>query len=429
MQEIQDDLKIYSEEVRDVLSSPPNAIFKWGNTILLGFIIVLGLISWFIQYPDIVRAQVMVTTQEPPEKLVARTSGKISEIWRKNQEKISANTPIALIENASNYENVFLLKKILDTLKMQQPFYFPIDNYSFDQLGSIENSFTNFKNYYLNYKQYEAYNPHRIAEKTQKNEISQQAQRIQILQQQIIISTQELKLKKNELERFKHLFAKGVISKQELENQEYSYLQLEKNHRNLTTQLSNLKSNKNELNRTIENTQISEFKDNINFYQQTIQAFNQLKRDVAEWELQYVIKSSITGKLSYLQVWSKNQVVNQGQVLFSIVPDVQNNFVAKLLVPNTNAGKIKLNQEVIIRLANFPDREFGVLKGKITAISLTPNQDGFLLIDATLPNNLQTTYHKTITFQQEMNGVADIVTDDLRLIERLLYQFRDIFTR
>lgn len=28
-----------------------------------------------------------------------------------------------------------------------------------------------------------------------------------------------------------------------------------------------------------------------------------------------------------------------------------------------------------------------------------------------------------------MAGTADIVTEDLRLIERLLYQFRDIFNR
>jgi hypothetical protein len=28
-----------------------------------------------------------------------------------------------------------------------------------------------------------------------------------------------------------------------------------------------------------------------------------------------------------------------------------------------------------------------------------------------------------------MSGTADIVTEDLRLIERLLYQFRDIFRR
>jgi len=42
-------------------------------------------------------------------------------------------------------------------------------------------------------------------------------------------------------------------------------------------------------------------------------------------------------------------------------------------------------------------------------------------------NGLQTSYHKNIAFQQEMTGTADIVTEDLRLIERFLYQFRSVF--
>jgi len=42
---------------------------------------------------------------------------------------------------------------------------------------------------------------------------------------------------------------------------------------------------------------------------------------------------------------------------------------------------------------------------------------------------LQTSYKKQINFQQEMTGTADIITEDLRLLERLLYQFRDIFRR
>ena len=46
MEELQDDLKIYSEEVRDVLSAPPKAIFKWGNTILLVFILLLLFTRW-----------------------------------------------------------------------------------------------------------------------------------------------------------------------------------------------------------------------------------------------------------------------------------------------------------------------------------------------------------------------------------------------
>ena len=295
-------------------------------------------------------------------------------------------------------------------------------------MGSIENAFTNFKTNYLNYRQYVSFNPHQIEYKSQKNEANQQNQRLIILKQQIQLSSEELKLKKNELDRFRHLFEKGVISAQELENHQYNYLQHEKNHKNLNTQLSNQLSNKNDLGRTIENTQLNQWKDNINLYQQTIQAYHQLKRDLAEWELMYLIKPSIQGKLSYLQIWSENQVINQGQTLFSVVPN-HNKYIAKLQIPNTNSGKIKLNQKVIIRLANYPDREFGLLQGKIASISLTPNQDGLLMIDVELPNQLQTTYQKKLDFQQEMSGIADIVTEDLRLIERLLYQFRDIFTR
>jgi hypothetical protein len=62
-------------------------------------------------------------------------------------------------------------------------------------------------------------------------------------------------------------------------------------------------------------------------------------------------------------------------------------------------------------------------------ISLTPDKDGNVLMDVALPQKLETSYHKTIAFRQEMSGSADIITEDLILIERLLYQFRDVFTR
>ena len=88
-----------------------------------------------------------------------------------------------------------------------------------------------------------------------------------------------------------------------------------------------------------------------------------------------------------------------------------------------------MGQTVNIRLANYPDREFGMIKGSIRVISLTPDKEGNLLINVSLPQGLETSYKKQISFQQEMSGTADIITEDLRLIERLLYQFRDIFKR
>jgi response regulator RpfG family c-di-GMP phosphodiesterase len=51
------------------------------------------------------------------------------------------------------------------------------------------------------------------------------------------------------------------------------------------------------------------------------------------------------------------------------------------------------------------------------------------LLDVSLPNGINTSYDKKIEFQQEMIGNADIITEDLRLIERLFHQFKDIFSR
>ena len=79
-----------------------------------------------------------------------------------------------------------------------------------------------------------------------------------------------------------------------------------------------------------------------------------------------------------------------------------------------------------IKLLNYPSDEFGELNGKVKSISLTPDEEGNYLINVELPQNLKTTYGKTIAFRQEMKGTADIVTEDLRLIERFFYQLRNI---
>ena len=68
----------------------------------------------------------------------------------------------------------------------------------------------------------------------------------------------------------------------------------------------------------------------------------------------------------------------------------------------------------------------GELNGKVQSISQFPDEQGNYLIDVELPQDLKTTYGKVISFRQEMKGSANIVTEDLRLIERFFYQLRNI---
>ena len=204
-------------------------------------------------------------------------------------------------------------------------------------------------------------------------------------------------------------------------------MQAQKNYKNLLSSISQLKSSLNELNRSSKTTLINENKEQVNLERNFIQAFYQLKKEIKNWDLNYVLRSSINGKVSFLQLWAENQNVTTGEDVFAVIPSVESGFIGKLKAPTLNSGKIKVGQKVNIRLANYPDREFGILEGTVKSISLTPDKEGNLLIDVSLPNGLKTSYNKKIHFQQEMIGSADIVTQDLRLIQRFFYQFKDLF--
>lgn len=430
MSEEKKEIKLRSEEVQDILTRIPHWMIRWGNVLILITILLVFLFSWFIKYPDIVMTEITITTQIPPEKLVAKTSGRIEKIFIEDRAVVAENTPLAIIENPANYNDVFFLKTIVDTIKVNNTdFEFPLEKLPILNLGIIESAYALFEKDYLAYKLNKDLEPYQIDITAQSLETAQQNERLKLLIEQKEIGQRELQYKKKELERNKNLHEKGVISTQEWEQKNVEYLQQEKNINSLNSQISQLRSSLNDLNRNKRTTSVNQSKDDINLLRNVILSFNQLKKSITEWELTYVLRSSISGKVSFMKIWVENQNINAGEDTFVIIPQTKSDFLGKIKAPALNSGKIKTGQEVNIRLANYPDREFGIIKGKIKSISLTPDKENNLLIDVTLPNGLETSYKKEIVFQQEMSGTADIITEDLRLIERLLYQFRDMFRR
>lgn len=422
-------IELRSEEVQEILTQVPHWMIRWGNIVIFIILSLLLILSWFVRYPDIVTTEITITTQTPPEKLIARTSGRIEKILVPDRTKIKKDTPLAVIENTANYEDVFLLKSITDSLKVTPDFKFPFEKVNALQLGDISSVFALFEKDYANYELNKDLQPYNVENSAQRYEATQLKERMGLLQQQVIIAQTEIQLKKKELERYKKLYENGVIASQEWETKNIDYLQSEKNIKSLNSQISQLHSSLNELNRSSKTTKINETKDQVIFFRNMAQSYNQLKKAIADWDLAFVLRSSIPGEVSYLQIWKENQTINVGENVFTVIPKSDAQYIGKVKARTTNAGKLKPNQDVNIRLLNYPDREFGIVKGKVKSISLTPDKDGLLLIDVSLPKGLNTSYHKKITFQQEMGGTADIITEDLRLLERLLYQFRDLFRR
>ncbi len=68
------------------------------------------------------------------------------------------------------------------------------------------------------------------------------------------------------------------------------------------------------------------------------------------------------------------------------------------------------------------------LKASITGLSNVPN-DNFFQANVKLKNGLTTTHGKKIEYLKNLSGSAQIITEDLRLIERFFYQITEVLRR
>jgi multidrug resistance efflux pump len=425
-----DSLNLRSEEIQEILTRVPHWMIRYGNTVFLSLILMVLLLSWFIKYPDIITSEALITTSIPPQKEYAKTFGRISHLLVENNQEVTAGTPLAILENSADYKDVFFLKSIIDTIKTDtENFKFPMDSLPILYLGDLETDFALFQNNYYQYKLNKELQPFANEALANKFTESELQARLALLENQRDINKNELLFKEREVARHKTLFEKGVISSQEYENKQLEYFQAERNYKNISVSISQLRENIGSAKRNSKGNQITKKTEELKQLKAVLQSFNQLKKSIRDWELQYAFISHIDGKVSFLNAWSENQNVEAGDLLFTIIPAENSRFIAKLKAPIQNSGKIKKGQNVNIRLENFPDEEFGMLTGVVRNISLLPDKEGFFSVDVELPKKLITNYNKEIVFSQEMKGAGEIVTEDLRLIERFFYQFKKLFQR
>jgi multidrug resistance efflux pump len=384
-------------------------------------------ISWFVQDPDVISSEAMITTKLPPQKKYTKIAGKLDSILVKDNQSIRQGSILSIIENTANFEHVKYLKSIVDTIKLNNKnFIFPIDELPILFLGEIDSEYTLFENSYLEYELNKELQPFSNEQKGNRFSKSQLYSRLNILEAQKRINKAELAFQKKDLERQQHLFESGVIAKQTLESKELYFLQAERNYANIDASISQIREAIGNANTNEVSTSIKKTKEEISLLKNVIQSFNQLKRALKDWEMTYAITSDIDGKVVFSKSWNENQTVNANELLFTIIPKENSAYIAKLKTPAQNSGKIKTGQMVNIKLEIYPDTEFGKIQGVIESISLLPDEDGFYLITVSLPSKLITSYNKEIPFRHEMSASAEIITEDLRLIERFFYQLKTV---
>lgn len=389
--------------------------------------LLVGL-SFLIKYPDYVEAKVLVTTAEPTERITARVSGQIETLFVQNGESVINGQALAGIKSTAKLVDVLAVKELLDkeAFGKENSFQFPLESISGLVLGEIGLPFLEFERKYMEYRLMQELQPFRGRLDGNRAAVEEIRKRIQSQTQQKELMDRRLRLAAIDYERNRSLHQDGVISDRDFESKEMEYLQMEEQANMMAISISQLQEALSNATQTIRSTSIDREEQETRLLKELVQSYQNLKRSLRDWEYTYLMKSSIDGVVSFQKIWGANQQVNTGELVFTVLPENTSELLGAMKIPAQNAGKVGVGQKVLIKLDNYPFQEYGALLGKITNISVSPDDEFNYLVYAALPEGSKTSYNRKIPFRQELLGNAEIITEELSVAERLFYKFRSI---
>ena len=426
-------IEIRSEEVQEIMGTPPKWIVRWGIVIILLVVVILLLGSYFYKYPDIIEARVTIVSENPPIQIVARSDGKLDRIFITDKQKVEAGELLGIIENPANYEDVYSLKQFLDSIQpdFAEPEAFNNIRLKQDyQLGQNHSLYSSFISQLKDFQTFIRYNSFEQKIRSLEREVRDYRNYNEKLRSQINVLNDNYVLANNQFMRDSALHAKKVMSDVDFEKSKAAMLEQKFAYGDAQTNLANTQITMNQLNQQIQEQKVLKTEDENKKLATLKEKYDNLSNQLIAWEQDYVLKTPIAGQVTFNNFWSVNQFVSNGNVVFTVVPDKDQEIIGKANVPVAGAGKVEVGQRVNIKLDNFPYLEFGILEGEVSNLSMVPvssEQGSFYTAEIKLKNNLTTNTNKRLPFNQEMQGYAEIVTKDRRLIERLVEPLVSVF--
>jgi len=387
-------------------------------------------------------ATITVTTENLPAGVTAKTSGRIDTIFVQEKQKVQQGDLLAVMESTARLEDVMELKEAIGRHSresgnpLQEGIAGQARNDGLDaayRLGDIQPYHQQFIKAYEDYQYFIKTDYHHkkivVIEKqiqTQKSILQKSKNQLNLSRQQLATAYQVFTIDSN-------LYEKKVLSSMEFQKAKNTYLQQLQAYESAKLNIDNQNISILQLEQTIFDLEQQRNEQENQLQIALTGAYNQLQTQIKNWEQTYLLLSPIDGVITLTKYWQKNQNINAGEILVTVVPNEEARIVGRILLPPRGAGKVKEGQMVNVKFDNFPYMEFGMVRVQIQNISLVPvtveNSQKAYMLEVNFKDKLKTNYGKELTFSQEMTGTAEIITEDLRLLDRFLNPIKSVIKK
>ena len=418
---------IYSEPVQEIMGNPPKKIVRWGTTIIFIVLILFVFFAWIIRYPDTIPAPVEITTTNPPVPLISKITGHIQYLYVHERDKVIAGQLLGVMETAASVTEIGQLKKVIDTISKPEKLVHK-DIPVFSNLGELQSYYAAFMKRLAdldNYDKNDFYGKKIESTTSEINAIREYIDRLVVKER---LYSQNQKLEARKYSRDSSLFVNMVIPQSQLEDSHQSLIrinidlqQARLDHAAKVIELAEKQQLLNDyiVNRDEEREKLAAL---------SFESFLNLKAQINIWENNYLLVSPIDGIVTFTKFWSINQSVKKDEAVINIVPTDPGDFIGRITLKMQRSGKVKRGQAVNIKLSGYPYLDYGMVRGVVRSISMVPSNDSYI-VEIALPEGLKTLYGKKLDFTQNMQGTAEIITDNLRLIQKIINPFRYLISK
>ena len=414
----------HSEELDDIITAQPHWFVRLGTGLFLLLLGALLLLSWLVKYPTVVRCRLIMNAVNAPKPVLAKATSRLTAVLVHDQAFVRKGQVLALLENPADNAQVLRLGTYLDSLaragtatsrgtRPYQPVHFPA------RLGELQARYQVFAQAHAQYYALRAGGFFAKKEGLLRAELATLRLGQQNMAQQNELYRHDWQLARQELLLQQKLAGTGVIAASDLRREQSRELAKQfPVKQGEALRLDNLTRQ-----RAKEQELLDLFKTEQEQADAYVQSLNTLRSAVDEWKARYVLAAPEAGRVNFSGVLEASQVVRADQEVF-FISQSSGSYYGEMLVPQQNLGRVKVGQLVLIKLDGYPFNEFGLVEGRVAYLSEIPTARNGFFAKVTLPNGLLTTYGKKIVFRNRLSAQADILTEDTRLLERILYQVR-----
>lgn len=416
----------YSQDIKEIMGRIPGWMIRWGISLIFVLFVLVLAITYFVKYPEVILAPIQLTTVNPPADLMAKSTGKIEQFLVSNGEVVEQDNVVAILFNTTDYRSVLHIEQYVDS-------HDSLEHYGGNsllskeyQLGELQNYYTQFAKLcktYTHYMEQDHIAQKRVMlqrqiEKTKKTYANQN--------RQLRLMYKDMEFEKSNYERDSSLYKKGVLSSSDLEKAQQSYLQKEMSVVSQETALTSAESNIISMEEQLLELNIQYDNDITQYNIQFSEYREQLLAQIKLWKERYIVSSPIAGVVNYTKFWSENQNITTGERIATVIPTDSMQVIGKMFIPSIGFAKVKIGQQVNIKLNGFPYMEFGMLKGRISALASVPEKEGYAA-EVIFPDGMVSSYKKQFILIQQMDGTGEVITRDMRLIERFIQPIKALF--